>query len=148
MSSKITVLILWVTNNMASKTKYSSYSYDLIHLLPLQGLCLTSSPSPASRCSVCSAIFNCLYFPDLPHRSSTLCFFVPPSLQLPTYIISSIKSYSFSLEVELAPPSAFIIPYVNSTNSLHVSGELAYSSASCTGLYPPWGPKLWLIYLW
>lgn len=115
---------------------------------PCQGLCLTSSPSPALRCSVCSAIFNCLYFPDLPHRSSTLCFFVPPSLQLPTYVISSIKSYSFSLEVELAPPSAFIIPYVNSTNSLHVSGELAYSSASCTGLYPPWGPKLWLIYLW
>lgn len=89
----------------------------------------------------------CRIFHTIPQPSASLCpqvFYFQPTHNLLYKILFSLPRGG----IGTSSCSTFIIPYVNSTNSLHVSGELAYSSASCTGLYPPWGPRLWLIYLW
>lgn len=99
------VLILWVPNNMASKTKSPSYSYDLTLLLPLPVTLPHQLPIP------CLTLFSmlCNFQLSAFARSSTpflnpLLLCAPKSSTSNLHVTSSIKSYSLSLEVESAPP--------------------------------------------
>lgn len=110
MSSNITVLILWVPNNMASKTKSSSKSQDLTFLLPLPVSLPCQLPIPCLTLCIMLCNFQLSAFA----RSSTqflnsvsLC----PQVSYFQPICFLLYKILFSLSrVELAPsllPSLF-----------------------------------------